>query len=138
VGAVISPACGAGVNLGPCRSAGRGRGEVSLLRRLWDVLNPGDVLVADRPAANRATIQVLRERGVELVGRPDKAHRTADFRRGRRLGPDDHVVRRTEPTSIRSLDRKAYRALPESVTAREARARVARPGFRTKSVVVVT
>src|SRR5437870_4614778 len=81
---------------------------------------------------------MLRERGVELVSRLNKAHRKADFRRGRRLGPDDHVVSWPKPTSIRSLDREAYRALPESITVREARVRVAQSGFRTKSVVVVT
>jgi hypothetical protein len=36
------------------------------------------------------------------------------------------------------LDREAYRALPESITAREARIRVVQPGSRTRSVVVVT
>jgi hypothetical protein len=36
------------------------------------------------------------------------------------------------------LDWKTYRALPEWVTVREARVRVAQPGFRTRSVVVVT
>ena len=40
IGAVISLACGAVVNLGFCRYAGKGQGEVSLLRRLWDVLAP--------------------------------------------------------------------------------------------------
>jgi hypothetical protein len=138
VGAVISLACGAVVNLGFCRYAGKGPGEVSLLRRIWDVLAPGDVLLADRLTANWANIQMLQQRGVELVSRLNKAHRAADFRRGRRLGPEDHVVRWDKPTSIRSLDRAAYRALPESVTVREARVRVAQPGFRTKSVVVVT
>jgi Transposase DDE domain len=138
VGALISLACGAVVNLGFCRYAGKGQGEVSLLRQLWDVLDPGDVLVADRLSANWASIQMLQARGVELVSRLNKAHRKADFRRGRRLGPDDHIVRWAKPTSIRSLDRQAYRALPEAITVREARVRVAQPGFRTKSVVVVT
>jgi hypothetical protein len=138
VGAVISLACGAVVNLGFCRYAGKGQGEVSLLRRLWDVLVPGDVVLADSLTANWATIHMLRGRGLELVSRLNKAHRRADFRRGRRLGPDDHVVSWPKPTSIRSLDRAAYRALPESVTVREARVRVAQPGFRTRSVVVVT
>src|SRR5215470_17064997 len=45
LGAVISLACGAVVNLGFCQYAGKGQGEVSLLRRLWDVLRPGDVLL---------------------------------------------------------------------------------------------
>src|SRR5262249_44942238 len=44
IGALISLACGAVVNLGFCQYAGKGQGEVSLLRRLWDVLRPGDVL----------------------------------------------------------------------------------------------
>src|SRR5256885_3456759 len=81
---------------------------------------------------------MLKERGLELVGRLNKAHRTADFRRGQRLGQEDHVVQWRKPTSIRSVDRAAYRALPEAVTVREARVRVAQPGFRTRSVVVVT
>jgi Transposase DDE domain len=138
LGAMISLACGAVVNLGFCRYAGKGQGEVSLLRQLWDVPRPGDVLLADRLIANWATIVLLRERGVELVSRLNKAHRKADFRRGRRLGALDHVVRWAKPTSIRSLDRETYQALPESITVREARVRVVQPGFRAKSIVVVT
>jgi hypothetical protein len=138
VGAVISLACGAVVNLGFCQYAGKGQGEVSLLRRLWDVLRPGDVLLGDRLLANWATIVFLQQRGVELVGRLSTAHRRADFRRGRRLGPDDHVVRWAKPTSIRSLDREAYHALPDFVTVRETRVRVRQPGFRSREIVVVT
>jgi hypothetical protein len=138
LGAVISLACGAVVNLGLCRYAGKGQGEVSLLRRLWDVLARGDILLGDRLTAYWANVHLLRQRGVELVSRLNKAHRTADFRRGCRLGTDDHVVRWCKPTSIRSLDKAAYRALPDSITVREVRVRVAQPGFRTKSVVVVT
>src|SRR4051794_25741844 len=48
IGALILLACGAVVNLGFCQYAGKGQGEVSLLRRLWDVLRPGDVLLGDR------------------------------------------------------------------------------------------
>jgi hypothetical protein len=138
LGALTSLACGTVVNLGFCRYAGKGQGEVSLLRRLWDALRPGDVVLADRLTANWATIVLLSQRGVDLVSRLNKAHRKADFRRGRRLGADDHVVRWDKPTSIRSLDRKTYRALPKSITVREARIRVPQPGFRVRSVVVVT
>jgi hypothetical protein len=138
LGAVISLACGAVVTLGFCQYAGKGPGEVSLLRRLWDVLGPGDVLLGDRSMANWATIALLRQRGVELVSRLNTAHRKADFRRGRRLGPGDHVVRWAKPTSIRSVDREAYQALPDSITVRETRIRVRQPGFRTREIVVVT
>jgi len=138
IGALISLSCGAVVNLGFCRYAGKGQGEVSLLRRMWDTLVPGDVLLADRLIANWTNILLLQQRGVALVSRLNKAHRKADFRRGRRLGSGDHIVRWDKPTSIRSLDRETYRALPESITARETRIRVQQPGFRTRSIVVVT
>jgi hypothetical protein len=84
LGAVISLAYGAVINLGFCQDAGKGQGEVSLLRRLWDVLRPGDVLLGDRLLANGATVVLLQQRGAELVGRLNTAHRRADFRRGRR------------------------------------------------------
>jgi len=138
IGALISLACGAVVNLGFCPYAGKGQGEVSLLRRLWEVLRPGDVVLGDRVLGNWATIVFLRERGVELVSRLNTFHRRVDFRRGQRLGPNDHVVRWAKPTSIRSLDREAYHELPDYVTVRETRIRVQQPGFRTRSIVVVT
>lgn len=139
LGALISLACGAVVNLGFCRYAGKGQGEVSLLRQLWDVLRPGDVLLTDCLLANWANLVLLGEqRGVEVVSRLNKAHRKADFRRGRRLGADDHIVRWAKPTSIRALDRQAYRALPDSIMVREARIAVLQSGFRSRSIVVVT
>jgi hypothetical protein len=138
MGALTSLWCGAIVNLGFCRYAGKGQGEVSLLRRLWDVLLPGDVLLADSLISNFTNIFLLQSRGVELVSRLNKAHRKADFRRGERLGDDDHIVHWFKPTSIRSLDWKTYKALPEYITIRETRIRVTQPGFRTRSFVVVT
>jgi Transposase DDE domain len=138
VGALISLACGAVVDLGFCQYAGKGQGEVSLLRRLWDALHPGDLLLTDALMANWTNIVMLKGRGVELVGRLNKAHRTADFRRGKRLGQEDHVVQWRKPTSIRSLDREEYHELPDFVTVRETRVWVRQPGFRTRSLVVVT
>jgi hypothetical protein len=138
IGVITSLACGAILNLGFCRYAGKGQGEVSLLRRLWDVLGRGDVLLADSLLSNWTGIVLLQERGVDLVSRLNKAHRKADFRCGMRLGHDDHVVRWRKPTSIRSVDRSIYKSLPEYVTIREARIRVDQPGFRTKSIVLVT
>lgn len=138
IGAITSLSCGAIVNLGICRYAGKGEGEVSLLRRLWDVLQTGDVLLTDRLMANWTNILLLQQRGVELVSRLNKANRKSDFRRGERLGDDDHLVRWLKPTSIRSLNWQAYKLLPDYITVRETRIRVTQPGFRTKVVVVVT
>ena len=137
IGAIISLSCGAILDLGICRYAGKGQGEVSLLRRLWDVLRPGDVLLGDRLMSGWVGMHLLKQRGVDTVSRLS-AHRRADFRKGTRLGKDDHLVVWKKPTSIRSVDRKTYNALPDSITVREVRFRVEQPGFRTRSVVVVT
>jgi hypothetical protein len=137
IGAVISLSCGAILDLGVCRYAGKGQGEVSLLRRLWDVLRPGDVLLGDRLMSGWVGMHLLKQRGVDTVSRLS-AHRRADFRKGTRLGQDDHLVVWRKPTSIRSVDRRTYNTLPDAITVREARFRVEQPGFRTRSVVVVT
>ena len=138
VGALISLSCGAILNLGVCRYAGKGQGEVSLLRQLWDALSPGDVLLTDCLMANWLNILLLQQRGVEVVARLNKAHRRADFRRGKRLDRHDHIVRWAKPSSIRSLDWHAFKALPDYITIREALIPVAQPGFRTRSIVIVT
>lgn len=136
-GAIISLSCGAILDLGVGRDAGKGQGEVSLLRPLWDVLRPGDVLLGDRLMSGWVGMYLLKQRGVDTVSRLS-AHRRADFRKGKRLGKDDHLVVGKKPTSLRSVDRATYHALPDSITVREVRFRVEQPGFRTRSVVVVT
>ena len=116
LGALTSLSTGAIVNLGMCQSAGKGQGEISLLRKLWGVLRPGDILLTDRLMVNWTNILLVQERSLDFVGRLNKANRKADFRRGKRLGPQDHINRWFKPTSIRSLDRKTYQTLPESIT----------------------
>jgi len=138
IGAITSLSCGAIISLGFCRYAGKGQGEVSLLRKMWDILSPGDILLGDRLMANWANIAMIRQRGLELVSRLNKANRKADFRKGTRLGKEDHIVRWQKPSTIRSVDWKTYRSLPDFVIVRETLIRTKQPGFRSKNIVVVT
>jgi hypothetical protein len=108
-----------------------------MLRTLWDLFRPGDVVLADRLMCAWTEMVMLKLRGVDSVCRLT-CHRTADFRRGRRLGAGDHVVEWPKPNKPRSIDRAAYDALPESLAVRETRVRVEQAGFRTRALVVVT
>lgn len=137
IAAVFSLACGAVLDLGICRYAGQGQSELGMLRLLWDVFKPGEIMVADRLMCAWTEMVMLKRRGVESVCRLT-SHRTADFRRGRRLGKDDHVVRWPKPTKPRSIDRESYDALPEFLMIRECRVRVEQPGFRARILVVAT
>ena len=137
IGVLSSLSCGVVLNMGLCRYTGKGTGEVSLLRRLWNGLREGDVLLADGLMCNWRNIYELTERGVPFVTRLNKALRKADFRRGKRLGQDDHLVRWPKP-HIREVGRAAQRAMPRFVTVREVRFPVEQAGFRTREIVVVT
>jgi hypothetical protein len=137
IGAVISLACGAILDLGICRYAGNGQSESGLLRQLWGLFRPGDVLVADRLMCAWTEMVMLKQRGIDTVCRLS-SHRTADFRRGTRLGKDDHLVTWRKPRRPRSVAREVYDALPEFLLVRECRVRVAQPGFRVRSLVIAT
>jgi IS4 transposase len=137
IAAVISLACGAVLDLGICRYAGKGQSDLGMLRTLWNMFLPGDVLLADRLMCTWTEMVMLKQRGVDCVCRLT-SHRKADFRRGKHLGKDDHIVTWLKPTKPRSIDRETYDALPESLTIRECRINLEQPGFRTQTLFIAT
>jgi Transposase DDE domain len=137
IAAVFSLACGAVLDLGICRYAGKGQSELGMLRTLWNMFLPGDVVLADRLMCAWTEMVMLKQRGVESVCRLT-SHRTADFRRGERLGKNDHIVKWIKPTKPRSIDRETYDALPEFLMIRECRVQVEQRGFRVRSFVIAT
>jgi Transposase DDE domain len=137
IAAVFSLACGAVLELGICRYAGKGQSELGMLRTLWDLFVPGDVLLADRLMCAWTEMVMLKQRGVDCVCR-FTSHRKADFRRGKRLGAGDHLVKWLKPSKPRSIDAETYNALPEFLMVRECRVRVEQPGFRVQTLVVAT
>jgi Transposase DDE domain len=137
IAAVFSLACGVVLDVGICRYAGKGQSELGLLRTLWNLFRAGDVLLADRYLCAWTEMVMLKQRGVDCVCRLN-SNRTADFRRGQRLGPDDHLVQWAKPTKPRSIDRETYKALPDFLLVRECRVRVELPGFRVRIFIVVT
>jgi Transposase DDE domain len=108
-----------------------------MLRKLWDMFLPGDVMLADRLMCTWTEMVMLKQRGVDCVCRLT-SHRTADFRRGKRLGKNDHIVKWIKPAKPRSIDKETYDALPEFLLIRECRVQIAQPGFRVRTVIVAT
>jgi hypothetical protein len=131
----FATACLVGAAFGPHQ--GKETGEPTLFRQLLDRLRRGDVLVADRYYCSYWMIALLQQRGVDAAFRLHQA-RHYDFRRGRRLGADDHRVVWIKPQRPAWMDREWYAALPETLTVRELRFRVEQPGYRSKEIVVAT
>jgi putative transposase len=117
--------------------AGKETGETALLRQLLERFQSGDILLADRYYCSYFMIALLLERGIDFVVRLHQA-RTADFRRGRRLGPGDHLVEWQRPARPEWMDQETYERMPASIQVREVEVQVHQPGFRVDALVVVT
>ena len=116
---------------------GKQTGENSLFRTLYDALDKGDIILADRYFSGWSDIALPLQRGIDIVVRKHQA-RWTDFRRGEWLGKDDHLVRWTKPKRPKWMSAEQHAALPAELTLREVRIHVTQKGFRTKSLVVVT
>jgi hypothetical protein len=120
-----------------CRYAGKGQSELALLRQMWSIFQPGSIVLADRLMCSWFEFVMLQQREVDSVCR-FTSHRTADFRRGKRLGQDDHLVTWFKPRMLRATDLETYKSLPDALTVRECRVRLAQPGFRVQVLVLAT
>jgi hypothetical protein len=116
---------------------GKEAGETALLRTLLHRLKPGSVLLADRYYCSYFQVALLVAQGVDVVFRMHQ-RRNVDFRRGRRLGPDDHVVVWQRPERPEWMAEETYAGIPATLTVREVRTAVTTPGFRVQTVVAVT
>jgi Transposase DDE domain len=121
--------------LGPYQ--GKQTSELALLRLVINQFQPGDIVLGDRFFCSYWVIAELRHRGVDVVFRLHQ-RRTADFRRGRRLGPADHLVTWTKPDRPDWMSPAVYETMPAELPIREVRVRVQDKTKRARKLVVVT
>lgn len=112
--------------------------EMVLFRRLLDELGRDDLVLGDRYYGNFWAAATLQQRGIDALLRVS-ASRRSDFRRGQRLGKNDHLVVWRKP-SVRPhyLTEAQYDALPAQIILREIRGTLFAKGCRTRQVVLVT
>ena len=117
---------------------GKQTSELALLRQVIDEFRAGDIALADRFFCSYWAIAAWRARDVDVVVRLHQCRR-ADFRRGRRLGREDHLVTWPKPAQVPEwMSRAEYEAMPAELTVRELRVRVKDRTKRVRSLVVVT
>jgi putative transposase len=119
------------------RYQGKQTGEPALFRELFERLQSGDIVLGDRCYCSYFIIALLKELGIDFVVRLHQ-RRTADFRRGQRLGRGDHRVAWIRPGKPSWMEQETYERMPESIELREVLVKVDQPGFRSESLVVVT
>jgi Transposase DDE domain len=135
--------------------------ELARVQKLHPVLEPGDVLVADRGLSSYAHIALLVQAGVHALMRVG-ARQIVDFTphrpfvmpgtrrtpqikglpRSRWLtahGQEDQQVEWFKPKTCPPwLDPATFEALPASLILRELRYQVSQPGFRSRLITLVT
>ncbi len=116
---------------------GKETGETAMLRALLGSLAQGDLLLGDRYFANYWLIAQAMQSGIDVVFRQHQL-RKVDFRKGQRLGTDDHLITWTKPQRPKWMTKAVYDTLPETLTLRELRLRIPKGTKRTQEIVVVT
>lgn len=116
---------------------GKETGETALFRTLLEQIVAADLVVADRYYCSYWQIALLRQRRADVAFRLHQ-RRHSDFRRGKRLGRYDHVVKWEKPQRPDWMDEATYASLPAELELREVRVTVTTPGVRTRVLTVVT
>lgn len=117
------------------------RSELTLFRDHYAAwLQPGDVILGDRHYCSYVDLVRLQERRVSVIYRLHQ-RRPADFRHGRRRGPEDRLVVWKRPQQwfeSFGVDRDEFERLPETLSVRLIRIAQTPRGFRSRTIVVAT
>jgi hypothetical protein len=113
---LLSLATGACHDLAVAPYEGQGTGETTLLRAMYDALQPGDVVLADALFDNYFLVCELRERGIDLVARAQYRRvgsRTAEGR------PHGDVLVWQRPNKPHGMTGEQYRNYPKTLLMRQ-------------------
>jgi hypothetical protein len=113
---LLSLATGACHDLAMAPYAGKGTGETTLLRQLYDTLKPGDVVLADALFDDYFIACELRQRGIELVARAQYQRVGTQTVLSR---PDGDVIVWQRPNKPHGMGGKQYRTYPKTLRMRQ-------------------
>ena len=135
--AVISLATAGVMDLAIGPYQGKETGESALLRAMLESFGAGEIAVMDRYYCSFMMIALFLRQGTQVCAR--KHHlRHSDFRRGRRLGKNDHIINWTRPARPEWMDEETYATIPETLELREIRFNVVERGRRSRTIDVIT
>lgn len=122
-----------------CARGHKHQHELRLLHRLLDFFRVGDLVLADRGFSCYTLLALLWRNKVPALLRLHHA-RSGDLRRGKRLGKQDRLVvwRKPQKWQRRYLSHALWRRLAPELSVRVLRYTLRRPGFRTRSLTLVT
>ena len=132
---LLSLATGACHDLAMAPYAGKGTGEKTLLRQLYDTLKPGDVVLADALFDDYFIAWELRQRGIELVARAQ--YQRVDTQTVERR-PDGDVIAWQRPNKPHGMKGEQYRTYPKTLRMRQVSVEARDKDNRVEQFKVIT
>ena len=131
----LTTACVCDLAVGPYQ--GKETGETALLREILDVFDKNDIAVFDRYYCSYMMLALLMIRGVHVCTRLHQL-RHSDFRKGRRLGPNDYLVTWSRPQRPSWMSPEQYDQIPETLELREIRFAAHELGHHEPFTIITT
>jgi hypothetical protein len=131
----LSLATGACHNLAIAPYKGKGTGEKTLFRRMYDTFNPGDVVLADALFDDYFIACELCNRGIDIVARAQ--HERAGSRMAQSK-PDDDIIVWQRPNKPRGMTGEKYRSYPKHLLMRQVTVDARDKNNRVKQFKVIT
>jgi hypothetical protein len=116
VAVLLSLATGAGHDLAIAPYEGKGTGETTLLRAMYETLKPGDVVLADALFDNYFLVCERRARGIDLVARAQYQRVGSQVAQSR---PDGDLLVWQRPNKPRGMTGEQYRRYPKTLLMRQ-------------------
>lgn len=117
------------------------RHDLAATYSLLDHFNQGDLLLADRAFCSYELISLLKQKGTQSLMRLHQARaRKIDWRKGRRIGPDERILtwkRPGQPGGSR-LSKKEWNELPDTLEIRVVRFRYKTRGGEKSTMYLAT
>ncbi len=135
IGVLLSLATGACHNLAIASYSGKGTGETTLFRQMYDTLKAGDVVIADALFDNYFIACELRQLGIDIVARVQ--HERADSWTKEITPEGDILVWQRSRKPLRMTKAK-YRSYPKQLTMRRVAVDARDKNNRAKQFDVVT
>jgi hypothetical protein len=112
--------------------------ERILFKNLWDLFEPGDVILADSAFCSYADFYFLSQRGVDCV-MANHQRRTKGLQFVKSLGKQDRLLYWIKMKPCPAwLDKSQWKKVPEKLLIREVSFSVTVRGFKTKKITLAT
>lgn len=117
---------------------GKGTGELAMFRQLWETLDAGEIVLADKGFCSYGHVASLHQRAVDVVMTLNRS-RLPNLQPIRTLGKNDVLYHWTKPKEKPDgFTVEEFKELPTHIQVRLISVAVTIAGFRTKNLQIIT